>query len=166
MRDTHAVQLLGCLPPHLGGHDAVPKNPLGREEAGKHRGFRDDAPFVVAEDKPVMQVRRDDAELGAQLEDVPAVVAKHTYRRCAVGRRDRTILEREQPDELRFSGPIGAENGGVLVGLDGECEAVKDGMLALDDRCVVKLKNRRRQVTPAAAGRAFPSRTAAGSGPG
>ena len=82
------------------------------------------------------------AELRAQLEDVPALLTKHADRGCVTGDRDRTILEREQPYELRLARPVGAKDGGVLVGLDGQREAVKDGMLALDDRRVVQLKDR------------------------
>ena len=117
--------------------------PSEARNAGQHRRLSHDAAFAVAGDEPLMQIGRDDAELGSQLEDIPIAAAEDADRRRSVGRRQRAIFVREQPQQERFPGAVGADDGGVLAGADGQRQAIEDAATGLDDRRVDQLEDRR-----------------------
>ena len=98
-------------------------------------------PSLLPADEPLMQIGRDDAELRSQLEDIPPVVAEHANRRRAVGRSERAVLVRQQPDEDRFPRAVGTDDGRVFAGGDGQREAVEDGAIVLDDGGVDEFQN-------------------------
>ena len=65
------------------------------------------------------------AKPGSQRGHVPALLPEDTHRRDAVRTQARAIFERQQPDERRLAGAIGAENGRVLALLDGERQPIE-----------------------------------------
>jgi len=69
-------------------------------------------------------------------------VAEHTHRCGVVVQRQRAVLEREQPDEDRFAGAVGADDGGVLARVDGERDAVEHAAVVLDHRRIDELQHR------------------------
>jgi hypothetical protein len=66
---------------------------------------------------------------GSQRGHVPALLPEDTHRREAVRTQARAIFERQQPDERRLAGAIGAENGRVLW--EHELDAALEGIPAV-----------------------------------
>src|SRR5439155_7640443 len=155
MRHPHAPERFTCPTAHLVADEAVPEDAVRREKAGEHGGLARDEPFAVAGHEPLMQIGRDNAELRSQLEHVPVAGAEHpNHGRRIIGGSERALLVSQQLDEERFSGTVGADNGCVLAGEDGQREAVENAAIVLHDRRVDQLEYRlsaRRQI-----GRGFP----------
>ena len=107
MSGGHPLERVDGPAPHLIGHRAVAQDALRRDEARQHRRKAGDAPFAVAGDETLMEIGRHDAELRAQLEYVPIVVAKHTHGWRVVRKRQRTLFVRQQPDQDRLAGAVG-----------------------------------------------------------
>jgi len=116
---------------------------LGRKEPGEDSVLGPHASFVVAEDEAVMEIRRDEAELRPQIEDIPVIAAKHPDGgRCvSVVRCERAILVCEESNERRLPGAVGTENRRVLADVDRERQPVENGTILSDDRGVRELED-------------------------
>src|ERR1043166_7656113 len=88
-----------------------------------------------------MKVSGDDAELRLEVENVPAALAEHEHGGRAVLMAQRTVVVREQADERRFAGAVGADDRGGLAGVNREREAGEDAPIALDDRRIPQLED-------------------------
>ena len=89
-----------------------------------------------------MQVGRDDAELGSQLEHIPIVVAEHADGRDAVGREERAVLVREQFQQDGLARAIGTDDGRVLADADRQRQTIENAAIVLDDAGRGELEDR------------------------
>ena len=126
---------------HLVGHDAVAKNPVRHEERRQHGRLARDAALAVARDEALMEVGGHDAELRAQLGDVPPVLAEHAHRRRPGVGDERALVMRQQADEDGLPGAVRTEDGRVFALANRQPEPVEDAALALDDRRIEQLEN-------------------------
>jgi hypothetical protein len=83
------------------------------------------------------EVVRDDAEEVAQVEDVPDGLAENAEGRFGVC--ERIALAGDGLDERGFAAAVGAEDGNVFAGADGEADVAEGGVLAAHDGDVVKV---------------------------
>jgi hypothetical protein len=81
------------------------------------------------------EIRGDDAEGGAEFEDVPEGTAEDGDGRIVP--QNRVALAREGLDESGFAGAVGAEDADVLADSDAKGEAVKGNVLAAENSDVV-----------------------------
>ena len=73
----------------------------------------------------------DDAEVGAELRDVPALAAKEAQ--LGGGRDDGVALAGDGFDQRRFAAAVGAEDGDVFAVGDAEGDVVEDDVVAARD---------------------------------
>jgi hypothetical protein len=106
---------------------------------------------AVAVHEPLMEIGADDAEPGAEIEDVPAVGSEQADRRWdfdsaraqALATGQRPVLVGQQVDERRLPGPVRSDDGGVPAGPDRQAHAVEHGGAILHHRRIDQLENRR-----------------------
>ena len=129
----HEVEGLACSGAHF--RRDVKVGPQGRrgEESGNHG-------IDAARDGRALarEFRGDDAEVGAQLRNIPALPAKEPELRC--GRDDGVALAGDGADERGFAAAVGAEDGDVLAVGDAEGDSVQDDVVAAGDRDIVHRK--------------------------
>lgn len=77
------------------------------------------------------QLGRDDAEVGAELRNIPAIAAEEAQLRR--GRDNGITLAGERFDQRRLAAAIGTEDGDVFAVLDAEGEVVQDDVFAASD---------------------------------
>ena len=103
--------------PHLGRDVMVRPDSDGAEEAGEHQLAAGDVPRALRH-----EIVADDAEMGAEVEDVPVFLAQDAQ--AGFGLKQRITFARDGFDERGFTAAIGAEDGDVFAGFYGEAEAV------------------------------------------
>lgn len=126
MRGLHQVQRLVGAVAHLRRDVEIRPEGGGGEKAGDNgvEAGGDGGAFA-------RELGGDDAEMGAELRDVPAGSAKETQ--LGGGRDDRVALAGDGFDERRFAAAIGAEDGDVLAAGDAQGDVVEDDIVAAGD---------------------------------
>ncbi len=140
MRGAHRSQCLRRSLAHLVGHRAVPQDAVRVEERGHDRRIPGDPPFAVTADEVLVQRGRDDAELRAEVEDVPPVLPEDPDRGIAIRPGERALVVCQQPHEHGLPRPVGADNRRVLPLANRQCQPVQHGAIVLDDRRVVQFE--------------------------
>ncbi len=102
---------------HLGRDVMVGPDADGAEEAGEHQLAAGDVARALRH-----KIVADDAEVGAEVEDVPVFLAEDAQ--AGFGLEQWIAFARDGFDERGFAAAVGAEDGDVLAGFDGEAEAV------------------------------------------
>jgi hypothetical protein len=77
------------------------------------------------------QLSGDDAEVGAELRDVPALTSEQAQ--LCGGRHDGVALAGDGFDQRRFAAAVGAEDGDVFAAGDAQREVVEDDIVAAGD---------------------------------
>jgi hypothetical protein len=90
----------------------------GAEEAGENQLTAGDVARALRH-----QIVCDDAEMGAEIEDVPVFLAQDAQ--AGFRLKQRMAFARDRFDERGFAAAVGAEDGNVLAGFDREAEAVQ-----------------------------------------
>ena len=93
---------------------------------------QDDAQAAHVAPILVLKIVRDDAEVGPQVEDVPALLAEDAYGTALA--LDGIDVARQQLEQGRFAGAVGSEDGGLASGRDVERQVVEDAGAARDRR--------------------------------
>ena len=89
---------------------------------------QDDAQAAHVAPILVLKVVRDDAEVGPQVEDVPALLAEDAYGTALA--LDGIDVARQQLEQGRFAGAVGSKDGGLASDCDVERQVVEDASAA------------------------------------
>jgi len=103
--------------PHFGRDVMVRPDADGAEEAREHQLAAGDVARALRH-----EIVADDAEVGAEVEDVPVFLTQDAQ--ASFGLEQRITFARDGFDERGFTAAVGAEDGDVLAGFDREAEAV------------------------------------------
>jgi len=102
---------------HFLGDVVVPPDADGAEEAGEDQFAAGDVARALGH-----EVVADDAQVGAEVEDVPVFLAQDSQ--AGFRLKQRIAFARDRLDERGFSAAVGTEDGDVLAGVYGEAEAI------------------------------------------
>jgi hypothetical protein len=134
MGDFEEVEHVTRFALHLGG-DFVPwPDADAAEEAGE-----DDLVTGVVAGAELHPVVGDDAELTAEIVDMPSVAAED-FEAPGFGLETRIEFAGDQLDEGRFAGAVRAQDHDVFALGDGEGDVVEDGLVAALDGDVLEIE--------------------------
>ena len=119
MRDLEQVHHLGRMAFHFRRHLVVGPNAHAAEKARE-----DDFVSRVIARTHLHPVVGDDAQVMAQIEQMPAV-APQNAQRPGIALHARVQFARDDFDQRGFARAVGAENDGMLALRDGECDTVE-----------------------------------------
>lgn len=85
----------------------------------------------------------DDAQVGAQVEDVPPGLPEDQEGGLAVRPHQGVVLAGDEADERGFARAVGAQDGQVLAGADLEVQVLQDGLVPPDQGGPAEREQRR-----------------------
>ena len=101
---------------------------VGPEGAAREEASEDGVAAGGVKGRPAGEFGGDDAEAFLELGEVPAFAAEDADLRLRLD--NRVALAGDGLDEGGFAAAVGAEDGDVLAGVDGEVDVVEDDVVA------------------------------------
>jgi hypothetical protein len=89
----------------------------------------------------MIQLTGDHAKPGAERGHVPALLPEDSHRCHAVLAQLRAVVERQQPNERRFAGAIGAKNDRVLTRIDRERQTIEHTCSTTHERGIPQVQD-------------------------